>query len=112
MAAEDLTKTLTHEVLSTQQETSEIDQIRQTVSDVYTFVRSREINKTIAGFTFDHYIDERMRGIKGERVIRSASNPGDGVGTRPCQLDAIAKLESDFTNSFDKMKKLASKSAT
>lgn len=103
----DLTETLSSEAQTVQAETNEIDEIRRVIGDVYTFVRSREINKTIASFTFDHYIDERKRAIKGERLIRSASNPGDGIARRPAQLDAVSKLEEDFKKGFDKMKKLA-----
>src|SRR6478735_6460682 len=83
------------------------DQVRQVIADVYTFVRSREINKTIASFTFDHYIDEAKRSIKGDRIIRSASDPGQGLGVRPSRLDSIVKLEEDFNNTFDTAKKVA-----
>ncbi len=103
----DITDTLASESQSVQPESNEIDEIRRTIGDVYTFVRSREINKTIASFTFDHYIDERKRAIKGERIVRSASNPGDGIERRPAQLDAVSKLEEDFNQGFEKMKKLA-----
>jgi dsDNA-specific endonuclease/ATPase MutS2 len=103
----DLTDTLASEASSVQQETNEVDELRRVVGDVYTFVRSREINKTIASFTLDHYIDERKRAIKGERIIRSAANPGDGIDRRLAQLDAISKLEDAFNKSFDKLTKLA-----
>lgn len=105
--AEDLTKTLQSEVVTSQAESVETDEIRRTIADVYTFVRSREINKAISSFTLDHYIEERKREIKGQRVIRSASRPGEGVDRRPAQLDAISKLEEDFKKSFTKAKKLA-----
>ncbi len=105
--ADDITKTLQSEANSAQTETVESDEIRRTVADVYTFVRSREINKAISSFTFDHYIDERKREIIGERIVRSASNPGDGVGRRPAQLDALSKLEADFSKAFDQAKKIA-----
>lgn len=105
--AEDLTKVRADEATATQPESQELDQIHQVVADVYTFVRSREINKTISSFTFDHYIDEGKRQIKGQRVIRSASKPGEGVGTRPSQLDQISKLEEDFNKILDKAKKYA-----
>lgn len=107
--AEDLTKTLQSEVTTNQAESLELDEIRRTVADVYTFVRSREINKAISSFTFDHYIDERKREIKGERIIRSASRPGEGVDRRPAQLDAISRLEEAFKKGFEKAKKVAEK---
>jgi hypothetical protein len=102
--AEDLAAS---EVITTQRETVENDEIRRIVADVYTFVRSREINKAISSFTLDHYIDERKREIKGERIIRSASRPGEGVDRRPAQLDAITRLEEDFKKGFTKAKKMA-----
>lgn len=82
-------------------------QMRIVLSDTYTFVRSSEINKTISGFTFDHYIAEAKNALKEDRVLRSASNPAVGVGKRQAQIPALEKLETDFNNSLDNMKKLA-----
>ncbi len=82
-------------------------EMRAVLADTYTFVRSAEINKTIASFTFDHYIDEAKRRIKNDRVLRSASNPAEGVGKRPAKLTALQKLEQDFTAALSKIKKVA-----
>lgn len=75
-------------------------QLRRVLGDVYTFVRSTEVNKTILGFTFDHYIDEAKRAIKEDRVLRTASDASTGLGTRPSKLTAITKLQQDFNNSL------------
>ncbi len=83
------------------------NQLRSAIADTYTFVRSREINKTIAAFTFDHYIDEAKRRIKEDRVLRTASDPNQGSGTRPSQLAALQKLQTDFGNAFEQAKKKA-----
>jgi hypothetical protein len=88
-------------------ETSESDELRKTIGNVYTFVRSREINKTIASFTFDHYLEEAKRKIKEPRILRSASDPGKGVGTRPGQLESLEALEELFNKSFAKAKEMA-----
>ncbi len=105
MAAEDL---LANEVVAkSTDELEKTDQIRKAVADTYTFVRSREINATIANFTLDHYIDEAKRRIKDARILRSASDPDKGAGTRPSQLDALKKLEQDFNDAFDQAKKIA-----
>jgi hypothetical protein len=113
--SDDLTKTLPSEVDGAHAASRELDEIYEVVGNTYTFVRSREINKTISGFTLDHYIDERKRAIKGERILRTAANPGDGIGVRPSQLDAINKLEQNFNSIYDKatkLAKIASKSVT
>lgn len=81
----------------------EEEQLRTIIADTYVFVRSAEINKTIASFTFDHYIDEAKRQIKEDRILRSALNP-EGVGKRPSKLAALEKLEADFTSIYDKAK--------
>lgn len=94
---------------ATTKDLSESEQIRKTIADTYTAVRSSEINKTIAGFTLDHYIDEAKRKIKEERVLRSASNPNEGVGTRPSLLTTLDKLEEDFNKSYEKAKEMAEK---
>jgi hypothetical protein len=83
------------------------DQIRRSIADVYTFVRSRDINKTISSFTLDHYIDEAKRRIKEPKILRSASDPSRGVGTRPSQLEALTKLEESFNKTYEQAKKLA-----
>ena len=82
-------------------------EMRAVLADTYTFVRSAEINKTIASFTFDHYIDEAKRRIKNDRILRSASNPAEGVGKRPAKLTALQKLEQDFTSALSKIKEVA-----
>lgn len=82
-------------------------ELRSVLADTYTFVRSAEINKTIASFTFDHYIDEAKRAIKEDRVLRSAADPVTGVGKRPAKLTALEKLEQDFKKSLEKLRKMA-----
>ncbi len=91
---------------SSQASTEEEDQVRRTLADVYTFVRAAEINKTIASFTFDHYIDEAKRRIKEPSAIRTASNPS-GTGTRPSQLESLTKLEEAFNQVYEKAKQMA-----
>lgn len=88
-------------------DTTSLDQIRETIGNVYTFVRSREINKTIASFTFDHYIAERQTDINGSMTIQSSSVPGTSIDVRPGELDALAKLEQDFNACFAKAKQIA-----
>lgn len=88
-----------------QEDTKEDDQLRITVANTYTFVRSREINKTISNFAFDHYVDEAKRRIKEDRILRSASTPN--VGARPSQLSALKKLQEDFNKGYTKAKELA-----
>lgn len=83
-------------------------QMRQILADTYTFVRSSELTKTISNFTFDHYIDEAKRALKEDRVLRTASNPTEGVGKRPSLISALEKLETDFNNSLAALQKLAS----
>jgi len=83
------------------------DEIRATLANAYTFVRSVEINKTISSFTFDHYIDEAKREIKEDRILRSASDPNNGLGKRMGKLSALEKLERDFNNGLEKMRSLA-----
>lgn len=95
------------EAPATVQERKAANEMRAILADTYTFVRSRELNKTIASFTFDHYIDEAKRAIKEERILRSASSPSDGVGKRPSQLSALEKLEQDFNNMAAKIKEVA-----
>lgn len=95
------------ETPATVQERKADAEMRSILADTYTFVRSRELNKTIASFTFDHYIDEAKRAIKDERTLRSASNPSEGVGRRPSQLTALQKLEQDFNNMAAKIREVA-----
>lgn len=95
------------ETQSTVQDRRADSTMRAVLSDTYVFVRSSEINKTISGFTFDHYIDEAKRAIKEDRILRSASNPAVGVGKRQAQLTALETLETNFNNSVASMRKLA-----
>ena len=86
----------------------EVERIRNIVASVYTFVRACEVNRTIASFTFDHYIDEAKRRIKGKgRALRDAS--GESIGTRPTKLEVIEDLEKEFRDSFSVIEKMAKK---
>lgn len=81
--------------------------MRAVLSDAYTFVRSAEVNKTISGFTFDHYIDEAKRALKEDRILGSTSNSTTGIGKRQAQITALETLETNFNNSLASMRKLA-----
>lgn len=81
------------------QDPKEVDRVRVVMADTYTFVRSQEINRTIASFTFDHYIDEAKRQIKGVgRQLRDAS--GEAYDVRPTKLEALERLETEFNASL------------
>ena len=87
---------------------TEVDKVREVVASTYTFIRSSEINKTIASFTLDHYIDEAKRAIKGEgRAIRNAA--GEVKDIRPSKLDVLLNLEKMFSDSFEVIEALAKK---
>ena len=89
-----------------QKELDEDERIRKTIADVYTFVRSQEINRTLASFTFDHYIDEAIRRLRGEgRQVRNAA--GEVLETKPPALEALQKLKTDFEAIFEKAKEKA-----
>ncbi len=88
-------------------EDAEGDEIRRSIADTYTFVRSAELNRTVSSFTLDHYIDEAKRRIKDPRILRAASDPTKGVGTRPSKLDTLTRLEEDFNKSFNKAVQIA-----
>lgn len=96
-------------VAQTPDQLQKSDQIRQAIADTYTFVRSREINATIASFTLDHYISEAMTQIKGDdRQLSDASGEDSlAIGTRPTQLEALASTQQAFNDAFDDAKKLA-----
>lgn len=94
------------------QKSDQSDSIRRTLGDVYTFVRSQEVNRQIASYTLDHYIDEAKSKIKGGTTLRDATGSsvdasGTSFGTRPTQLEALTKLEQDFNAGFNEMQKLA-----
>lgn len=83
------------------------EEVRTALANTYTFVRSREINKTIASFTFDHYIDEAKRTLKEDRILRSASSPAEGVGRRLSKMSELEKIEKDFKKAMTKARELA-----
>lgn len=88
------------------QSKSQVVRIRTIVANVFTFVRSQEINRTISSFTFDHYITEAKRRIKGEgRQLRNAA--GEVYGVRPSKLEALEALETEFNESFPVLEALA-----
>jgi len=88
------------------QSPTQAEKVRRVVADVYTFVRSQEINRTIGSFTFDHYIDEAKRRIKGTgRAIRNAA--GESFDQRPTKLEFLDSLEAEFRASFKTIEELA-----
>jgi len=88
------------------QKASEVRRVRRIVADTYTFIRSQEINRTLSGFTMDHYIEEAKRQIKGEgRSIRDAS--GEAFGLRPTKLEALNSLETEFRATLETARVMA-----
>ena len=75
----------------------------------YTFIRSAEINKTIASFTLDHYIDEAKRAIKGKGRVVLRNADGEVSDIRPPKLDVLLNLEKLFSDSFAVIEALAKK---
>ncbi len=77
------------------QDKFEVERVRRVIADTYTFVRSQEFNRTIASYTFDHYIEFAKQSIKGKgREIRSAS--GRVLDIRPTKLEALESLQASF----------------
>jgi hypothetical protein len=96
-------------------EFDDLEKAQRALADVYTFVRSQELTRTIGSYTFDHYIDEAKRAIKGtgRQIVDAAGQPIDEdpkLSTRPSQLQYIDNIEKDFTDLYATMEDLANKS--
>ena len=90
----------------TAQQQEEEEQLRITVGAVYTFVRSQELNRTVANFTLDHFIDEAIRQLRGDgTAVRDAA--GNVVATKTAQLERMQKLQNDFNSVFSQLQKKA-----
>ena len=100
-----MAKPLPGEEILEGQTITQVDKVRKVVADTYTFVRSVEINKTIASFTLDHYIDEAKRDIKGA----GRDSLGAAADIRPSKLDVLVDLEKQFSDSFEVIEALAKK---
>lgn len=88
------------------QKTSEVRRVRRVIADTYTFVRSQEINRTLSGFTLDHYIEEAKRQIMGTgRSIRDAA--GETINLRPTKLEQLNSLEEEFRSTLETAKTMA-----
>lgn len=99
----------------------ENQRVRKALADVYTFVRSREINVAVSSFTFDHYIKEAIEEIKGTdvtldqpsgtsttkmgRAIRDAA--GRAFDIRPSKLETLESMKESFSEMYDAAVKLA-----
>jgi hypothetical protein len=88
------------------QDKFEVDRVRKSVADVYTFVRSQEFNRTIASYTLDHYIEFAKQRIKGTgRQVRSAS--GEVLDLRPTKLETLEKLHTTFQSVLEQARAMA-----
>ncbi|MCG8429668.1 MAG: hypothetical protein MJA29_00615 [Candidatus Omnitrophica bacterium] len=88
------------------QDVGQVNRVRIVIADTHTFVRSQEINRTIGSFTFDHYIDEARRQIKGSgTAIRNSA--GEAIGVRPTKLEVLNVLETEFRASLEVARSLA-----
>jgi len=90
------------------QDKLEVERVRRVVADTYTFVRSQEFNRTIAGYTFDHYLEFAKQSIKGKgREIRSAS--GRVLDLRPTKLESLESLQTAFKSVLTQARTMAEK---
>lgn len=90
------------------QDKFEVERVRRVIADTYTFVRSQEYNRTIASYTFDHYIQFAMQEIKGKgREIRDAA--GQTLNIRPTKLEALDTLQTSFKSVLAQARKMAEK---
>ena len=88
------------------QKAKEVQRVRRVVADTHTFIRSQEINRTLSGFTLDHYIEEAKRQISGTgRAIRDAA--GETIDLRPTKLEALNSLEDEFRSTLEAAKAMA-----
>jgi hypothetical protein len=116
MADDDLGEKIPPVSADDKKKLEEDGKLRSILASVYTFVRSRELNKNIAAFTFDHYIAEAIKSIRGAEVsineetkqgrgIRDAA--GEVIGIRPSKLEELEKLEAEFKANLPAMQKKA-----
>ena len=88
------------------QKVKEVQRVRCVISDTHSFIRGQEVNRTLAGFTLDHYIEEAKRRIMGTgRAIRSAS--GETIDLRPTKLESLNSLEDEFRSTLETAKTMA-----
>ena len=76
----------------------EADTLRIAIGNTYTFIRSRELNKSLSGYTFDHYIDE------AKRAIKDTSSSPSGVVVRPSYTGQLMSLEASFQDALTKLR--------
>jgi hypothetical protein len=70
-------------------------QMRQVMSDAYTFVRSREYTETVANITYEELLDaaiDRIEGSKGRSDVRST------------RLDRVQKLKEQLSTAVATIK--------
>jgi hypothetical protein len=101
-------------VVKAQKELEDLEKQQRALGNIYTFVRSTEITKAIGMFTFDHYIDEAKRVIKGvgRQVVDAAGQPvstSPKISVRPSQLQYLDDIEKEFTDLYQTLKDLAAK---
>lgn len=89
-----------------QEQADKADELRKKMAAVHAQVRAAEYTKTVSAFTYDHYIDEQKRKLKGEgRKIRDAG--GNVIDGRSSSLEQLSKLETDFNSALSEATKLA-----
>ena len=72
-------------------------QMREIISNSYTFVRSRQYTETVANITYEELLDaaiDKIEGVKGRSDVR---------GTK---LDRIEKIKAEVVQAVDTVKSL------
>ena len=62
---------------------------------IYSFVRSRELTKTLGSYSFDDYISEAKNQIKSDKK-----------GSRSTKLSRLDQLESDLNTALGQVQQL------
>lgn len=77
--------------------------IRSTLADGFTFVRSIASNQSLAGLTLDHLLQDYIDSIKKGATTTIIDGQGQSVGSRASRYDQLSDLLTNMQNAVQAM---------
>lgn len=82
--------------------------VRRAIHSAYTFVKSMEVNRSVATLTLDHMIGEQIQSLKQGEVRSEVDGSYEERGNRISRYDTITEIEKSLSDAISAIREAGS----